>query len=81
MTAPDTNTTTMVIGTPVRIAYRFNPTTGGLAAPPKTKALFGAFAPSLMPRVDLHQGIAAEVSVLGAEAVGRSRPTRRGQIR
>jgi uncharacterized membrane protein len=61
----------MVIGTAGRIADRFNPITGGPAAPLKTEALFGAFAPSLMPRAAYHQGIAAGASVLAAEAVGR----------
>jgi uncharacterized membrane protein len=71
MTAPSTNKTTKVIGTAGRIADRFNPITGGPAAPLKTEALFGAFAPSLMPRAAYHQGIAAGASVLAAEAVGR----------
>jgi hypothetical protein len=71
LTAPDPNTTTTVIGTAGRIADRFNPITGGPSAPLKTEALFGAYAPSLMPRAALHQGIAAGATVLAAEAVGR----------
>jgi uncharacterized membrane protein len=51
---------------------RFNPVTGGPAAPLKTRAMFAAFGPSLMPRASLHQGLAAGFSVLTGELVGRA---------
>jgi uncharacterized membrane protein len=54
-----------------RAADRFNPIMGGPSAPLKTRALFAAFGPSLMPRASLHQGLAAGISVLAAELVGR----------
>ena len=60
-----------VIGTAGRIADRFNPIASGPAAPLKTEAVFGAFAPSLMPRAAYHQGLATGASVLAADAVGR----------
>ena len=42
------------------------------AAPLKTASFFESFAPSLMPRSSMHQGMAAGLSVLAAELVGRS---------
>jgi uncharacterized membrane protein len=54
----------------VAVSNRFNPIMGGPAAPLKTRAMFAAFGPSLMPRAAMHQGIAAGVSVLAAELVG-----------
>lgn len=56
----------------VRLAERLNPITAGPAAPLKTLAAFDSFAPSLMPRASLHQGVATGVSLLAAEAVGRA---------
>jgi uncharacterized membrane protein len=53
------------------LADRFNPIMGGPGAPLKTIALFDSFAPSLMPRAAIHQGIAAGASVLAGELVGR----------
>ena len=54
-----------------RISDRFNPILGGPSAPLKMRALFAAFGPSLMPRAAMHQGMAAGLSVLAAEVVGR----------
>ncbi|MEN8041482.1 MAG: alpha/beta-hydrolase family protein [Actinomycetota bacterium] len=53
------------------MAHRFNPVTGDPAAPLKTAALFDAFGPSLMPRESMHQGMAAGISLLAANVVGR----------
>lgn len=53
------------------ITDRFNPILAGPSAPLKTRALFAAFGPSLMPRAAAHQGIAAGLSVLAGELVGR----------
>ncbi|MGI9586126.1 MAG: alpha/beta-hydrolase family protein, partial [Acidimicrobiia bacterium] len=55
----------------LRTAERFNPIMGGPSAPLKTRALFAAFGPSLMPRAAAHQGIAAGLSLLAGELVGR----------
>lgn len=62
----------VVIDVATAVVDRFNPVFGGPAAPLKTEALFGAFGPSLMPRASLHQGMAAGLSVLAAEAVGQA---------
>ena len=53
------------------VTERFNPLLSGPSAPLKTRALFAAFGPSLMPRAAMHQGIAAGLSVLAGELVGR----------
>lgn len=53
------------------VANRFNPLTNDPSAPLKTVALFDSFGPSLMPRASMHQGMAAAISVLAAEAVGK----------
>ncbi len=53
----------------VRAADRFNPLTNSPSAPLKTRALFGSFGPSLMPRATMHQGMAAGFSVLAADLV------------
>jgi uncharacterized membrane protein len=50
-------------------AARFNPLTNSPSAPLKTRALFGSFGPSLMPRATMHQGMAAGLSVLAADLV------------
>ncbi len=55
----------------LRLANRFNPVTSDTSAPLWTVALFDAFGPSLMPRASMHQGMAAALSVLAAEAVGK----------
>lgn len=54
------------------LVERFNPITGGPSTPLKTRAVFGAFGPSLMPRATMHQGIAAGLSLLAGEVVGRA---------
>ncbi len=56
----------------VGFVERFNPFTSDPSAPLKTVAMFDAFAPSLMPRASVHQGIAAGAAVLAAQAVGHS---------
>ena len=53
----------------VRLAERFNPATNSPSAPLKTRALLASFAPSLMPRAAMHQGMAAGISVLAADLV------------
>ncbi len=58
--------------TGIAIASRVNPVTGGPASFLKTNALLDAYAPSLMPRKSLHQGIAGGLALLGADAMGRS---------
>lgn len=52
-----------------KAAERLNPITNSPAAPLKTRGFFASFGPSLMPRAAMHQGIAAGLSVLAAEAV------------
>jgi uncharacterized membrane protein len=52
------------------LANRLNPITSDPAAPLSTAAFLDAFGPSLMPRASFHQGIAAGLSVLAADAVG-----------
>ena len=54
-----------------KVTERFNPVLSGPSAPLKTRALFAAFGPSLMPRAAMHQGIAAGLSLLAGELVGR----------
>ncbi len=61
-----------VKGVLLKLSDRLNPITGGPAAPLKTLALFDSFAPSLMPRASMHQGVAAGLSLLAAEVAGRS---------
>ena len=56
--------------TVVSVADRMNPL-GGPSSPLETRALFAAFAPSLMPRAGWHQGLAAGASLLAAESVGQ----------
>lgn len=56
----------------IAMAARVNPITGGPAAPLKASAVLDAFAPSLMPRKSLHQGMAGALAVLAGEAVGLS---------
>ncbi|MCJ7781582.1 MAG: alpha/beta-hydrolase family protein, partial [Acidimicrobiia bacterium] len=59
-----------VVGkTAVWAAGRFNPITNSPSAPLKTRALFGSFGPSLMPRAAMHQGMAAGMSILAADLV------------
>ncbi len=52
-----------------RAADRLNPIANSPSAPLKTRALFSSFAPSLMPRASLHQGVAAGFSVIAADLV------------
>lgn len=56
----------------IALAARVNPVTGGPAAPLKAGALLDAYAPSLMPRKSLHQGVAGGLAVLAAGAVGHT---------
>lgn len=58
--------------TALALTDRINPVTGGPAAPLKASAALDAFAPSLMPRKSLHQGVAAGLALLAAEVVGRA---------
>jgi uncharacterized membrane protein len=58
-----------VTKTAVWAAERFNPVTNSPSAPLKTRALFGSFRPSLMPRAAMHQGMAAGMSILAADLV------------
>ena len=53
----------------LRIADRINPLTNSPSAPLKARALFSSFAPSLMPRASLHQGVAIGFSILAADLV------------
>ena len=55
----------------VTLADHINPL-GGPEAPLASRALTAAFGPSLMPRAGWHQGMAAGLSVLAAQVVGRS---------
>jgi hypothetical protein len=57
--------------TGIALAARVNPVTGGPAAPLKASALLDSFAPSLMPRKSLHQGVAGGLALLAGEMVGR----------
>lgn len=56
----------------VSVANWMNPVTSDPAAPLKTVSFLESFTPSLMPRSSMHQGMAAGLSVLAAELVGRS---------
>ncbi len=56
----------------VTVSDRLNPITSGPAAPLKASAALDSFGPSLMPRTSVHQGIAAGLTVLAAEAIGLS---------
>lgn len=53
-----------------RTVGSWNPIAASPAAALETEAALGAFAPSLMPRAALHQGIAAGLAVLAARGVG-----------
>jgi hypothetical protein len=55
----------------VKVTDRFNSLLGGPAGPLKTRAMLASFAPSLMPRPSINQGMAAAASVLAAELVGQ----------
>ena len=59
------------ISAAVELANRFNPVASDPAAPLKTISMTDSFGPSLMPRASMHQGIAAGLSVLAAEVVGK----------
>jgi len=54
----------------VKIASRLNPVTSGPSAPLKASALLDAYSPSLMPRSSVHQGMAAGLGLVAAEAIG-----------
>ncbi|HET8739560.1 MAG TPA: alpha/beta-hydrolase family protein [Acidimicrobiia bacterium] len=56
--------------TGIALATRLNPITGGPASPMKADALLDSFAPSLMPRKSLHQGIAGGLAIISAHAIG-----------
>lgn len=60
-----------VVSAGLALANRFNPITSDPSGPLKTIAMFDSFAPSLMPRASMHQGVAAATSVLAAELVGK----------
>ena len=64
------STTGPFVSFTVKLAKRLNPVTSGPAAPLKVSAGLDAFGPSLMPRKSLHQGVAAGLSVLAADAIG-----------
>lgn len=51
------------------VAERFNPITNSPSAPLKTQSMFASFAPSLVPRAAMHQGVAGGLSVLAADVV------------
>lgn len=53
------------------MAARVNPLTGGPAAPLKANAVLDSFAPSLMPRSSLHQGVAGGLALIAGEIVGK----------
>ncbi len=53
-----------------QVADRLNPVTSGPAAPLKASALLDSYGPSLMPRSSVHQGLAAGLALLAANAVG-----------
>lgn len=55
----------------IALAARVNPVTGGPAAPLKASALLDSFAPSLMPRKSLHQGLAGGLALVASEVVGK----------
>lgn len=54
------------------MAARVNPLTGGPTAPLKASALLDSFAPSLMPRKSLHQGVGGGLALIAAALVGTS---------
>jgi hypothetical protein len=56
----------------VTVSDQLNPITSGPAGPLKASAALDSFGPSLMPRTSIHQGIAAGLTVLAAEAIGLS---------
>ncbi len=58
-----------IAGGSLRAVDWFNPITGSPSAPLELRALFSSFAPSLMPRAALHQGVAIGASVLAADMV------------
>ena len=58
-----------IAGASLRSVDWFNPITGSPSAPLELRALFSSFAPSLMPRAALHQGVAIGASVLAADMV------------
>ncbi len=64
MVAPSSTTTV------VSVADRLNPL-GGPSSLLETRALFGAYTPSLMPRAGWHQGLAAGLSLLAAGSLGQ----------
>jgi len=52
-----------------RVVASWHPIAGSPASALETEAVLGAFAPSLMPRASLHQGVAAGMAVLAARGV------------
>lgn len=56
----------------IAMSARVNPVTGGPAAPLKADALLDSFAPSLMPRKSLHQGVAGGLALIAAEVIGHT---------
>lgn len=54
----------------VKVSEQLNPITSGPASPLKASAALDSFGPSLMPRKSMHQGMAAGLAVLAAEAIG-----------
>jgi uncharacterized membrane protein len=56
----------------IAMSARVNPVTGGPSAPLKADALLDSFAPSLMPRKSLHQGVAGGLALIAAEVVGHT---------
>ncbi len=66
------NLTENFVRVAVTVSDRLNPITSGPAGPLKASAALDSFGPSLMPRTSVHQGIAAGLTVLAAEAIGLS---------
>jgi uncharacterized membrane protein len=66
------NFTETFVKVAVTVSDRLNPITSGPAGPLKASAALDSFGPSLMPRTSVHQGIAAGLTVLAAEAIGLS---------
>ena len=58
-----------IAGASASAADWLNPITGSTSSPLELRALFASFAPSLMPRAAMHQGLAIGVSVLAADMV------------
>src|SRR6516165_5485592 len=52
-----------------RVVASWHPIAGSPASALEAEAVLGAFAPSLMPRASLHQGVAAGMAVLAARGV------------